>query len=873
MKRRNERQKGFTLIELLVVLIVIAVLAAVLVPALTSYLDDAREKKAVSEAQVCVTAATEWAAVQRTALISQAYKNNQTFADAYNAAGNTAKWSNDYAALNTAAPTVTGTPALAEGDGQYFLRPETTSNDTTTDEMKNTVKAAAGVDGKLQKLQLNADGKVLYLLYTSAEGITVAYTAAGTAQTPDTTVPVATLPEDTTPKPPTPSHSGDLVFCVLNEYTGDPVPGIKFHVLDEAGKTVFGSQATDDKGMVYFDLDVSGWDTRNSNNKKFTLCPDDWPVGYQQVFNVEFNISAYKSGESQTYNSYEINGIDKNINHEPQNNYKDGTIGTLDGGAYRHLYTFYARTVPTLELRVWDDGNKKLVENVNFTLSKDGKSIPITSGLTNTVLDVKLHEKDNLRPGSENKCLDMSQYGNYAKLLVNFTKVPKGYQYFDNCYLEIKLENQPEHNWQLSTAFQEGQTVNGNQAHTKIECKDVPNENKSIVTIHVQGGKDVNFFVYDGLDNVHTTQLPNAKLQLRKQDGAVLATFTTDENGKPNSAENFTETLPVGDYTLHLESGLPTGYDPPADIPFTIKPGAGGLLTIAGTGANASCVDNAKSTVTMLVTKHDTKRIQLQVVDAITGKPWAGVNVKVTGGSLNATDDSKRYYAIDSLAKNTQTFDWSTLDKGDITVIIAGSDNPGDFEKDHHNRFYTNNFVGSKYVFHLSKNSDGTVTLTETTKKEKFNGEISPDGSTVKVYAYPQVIVDFNTKGVFAGVGIAGRKSILHIVTSDGAIPTTVNGKELSTWEVKPDNHNHSVGLSLGSYKLYEERETYGYYKILNLPLEFKVTRQANGFPAVTNPDGSPILDYDTKLPYKDEKGNILPKITAWYESIAHVGS
>ena len=251
MKRRNERQKGFTLIELLVVLIVIAVLAAVLVPALTSYLDDAREKKAVSEAQVCVTAATEWAAVQRTALISQAYQNNKSFADAYNAAGNTAKWSNDYDALNTPAPTVTGTPALAEGDGQYFLRPESTPSDTTTGEMKNTVKAAAGVDGKLEKLQLNADGKVLYLRYTSAEGITVAYTAAGTAQDPATTVPVATLPEDTTPKPPTPSHSGDLVFCVLNEYTGEAVKGISFHLVDNTtGNQVSTPQTTDDKGMV-----------------------------------------------------------------------------------------------------------------------------------------------------------------------------------------------------------------------------------------------------------------------------------------------------------------------------------------------------------------------------------------------------------------------------------------------------------------------------------------------------------------------------------------------------------------------------------------------------------------------------------------------
>lgn len=867
MKRRNERQKGFTLIELLVVLIVIAVLAAVLVPALTSYLDDAREKKAVSEAQVCVTAATEWAAVQRTALISQAYQNNKSFADAYNAAGNTAKWSNDYAALNTAAPTVTGTPALAEGDGQYFLRPETTPSDTTTEEMKDTVKTAAGVDGKLEKLQLNADGKVLYLLYTSAEGIPVAYTAAGTAQDPATTVPVATLPEDTTPTPPTPSHSGDLVFCVKDEYTGDPVPGISFHVVDDEGNTVFPSQATDDKGMVYFDLDVSSWNPNSSNCKYFTLRPESWPEGYQQVFDVRFSISAEKKDGSQTYNSYRINGIEDDKN-ENTAKYKKGEPGTLPGGAKDHLYTFYARTVPTLKLRVLDVVNDRLLKDVKFTLSKEGtsQSIDITSDLNPTLLYVKLHEKDHLPSGC--KFIDLRSNDSTGDWLVNFTDVPEGYQYFDNCRITIRLQDGNGHNNQLYTEFQSGQWFGSKQSNTVITCDNQYDNNKYIVTIRVQGGKDVNFFVYDGLDNVHTTQLPNAKLQLRKQDGAVLATFTTDENGKPNGVENFTETLPVGDYTLHLESGKPDDYTQPADIPFKVELGAGGLLTLTG---DTAYVDNANSSVTMLVTKPNTKRIQLQVVDAITGKPWAGANVKVTGDSLKATKDEKRYYAIKSLTDNTHTFDLDLLKDGKITVTIVGSDNKNEIEEEYHEDSYINNFVGSKYVFHFSNNSDGTVTLTEDSGNYSKNGEI--DGSIVKVYAYPQVIVDFNTKGVFAGVGIAGRKSILHIVTSDGAIPTTVNGKELSTWEVKPDNHNHSVGLSLGSYKLYEERETYGYYKILNLPLEFKVTRQANGFPAVTNPDGSPILDYDTKQQYKDEKGNILPKITAWYKSIAHVGS
>lgn len=49
--------KGFTLVEIIVVLVILAVLATAMIPALTGYIDKAKEKTAIAEARNIVTAA------------------------------------------------------------------------------------------------------------------------------------------------------------------------------------------------------------------------------------------------------------------------------------------------------------------------------------------------------------------------------------------------------------------------------------------------------------------------------------------------------------------------------------------------------------------------------------------------------------------------------------------------------------------------------------------------------------------------------------------------------------------------------------------------------------------------------------------------
>ena len=49
MFKKLKDKKGFTLVELIVVLVILAILAALLVPALTGYIDKAREQSLISE--------------------------------------------------------------------------------------------------------------------------------------------------------------------------------------------------------------------------------------------------------------------------------------------------------------------------------------------------------------------------------------------------------------------------------------------------------------------------------------------------------------------------------------------------------------------------------------------------------------------------------------------------------------------------------------------------------------------------------------------------------------------------------------------------------------------------------------------------------
>ena len=200
LKRTLRSRRGFTLVELVVVLVIAGVTASFAVPALTGYIDNAKEKQAVSETQACVETATRIAA-QKYALVQNAsITGKNDGADALKS------WAGD---LKNEAPTVTGDIALTEGSGQYLLHVESAPTGSKT---PDGLASQAGVSGTVQWMTCNASGQVLYLVYTSADGIQVVYTATGTSARVDGSIGsiVVPKPDDTKPEPnPTPEPAPD----------------------------------------------------------------------------------------------------------------------------------------------------------------------------------------------------------------------------------------------------------------------------------------------------------------------------------------------------------------------------------------------------------------------------------------------------------------------------------------------------------------------------------------------------------------------------------------------------------------------------------------------------------------------------------------
>ena len=198
-RRKYESRRGFTLVELVVVLVILAILASVAVPAFSRQLETGQERKAVTEAQACVTAASGLGAQKyteaRTAYIQDSNKKIDT---------TLAAWAGE---VWDERPTVTGTLAQREGTGEYLLTPQNTPDGTAAGAAE--VKAAAGVDGTVLNFWCNTNGQIVYLLYRSADDILVAYANRAASGSSSVVIPTANVPTAVPGPTKTPSTEPD----------------------------------------------------------------------------------------------------------------------------------------------------------------------------------------------------------------------------------------------------------------------------------------------------------------------------------------------------------------------------------------------------------------------------------------------------------------------------------------------------------------------------------------------------------------------------------------------------------------------------------------------------------------------------------------
>ena len=245
LKRTPRSRDGFTLVELIVVLVILGVLATFAVPALTGYIDSAKEKQAVSEAQACVMTATRQGA-QNYALV----QNASVAGNAENAAALT-NWAGT---LTNEVPTVTGGDvALTEGSGQYLLH---VNNPPAGSITPVGISSDAGVKGTVQWMTCNASGQVLYLVYTSADGIQVVYTNSGTTSS----VNIGSDEAVVVPTPKKNDHSGGGETG--GGSTGGGISG---------GGTTGGTATADEHHFIIHLQDVSTADSTPFANRKYRI--------------------------------------------------------------------------------------------------------------------------------------------------------------------------------------------------------------------------------------------------------------------------------------------------------------------------------------------------------------------------------------------------------------------------------------------------------------------------------------------------------------------------------------------------------------------------------------------------------------------------
>ena len=589
LKRTLRSRRGFTLVELVVVLVIAGITASFAVPALTGYIDNAKEKQAVSETQACVETVTRIAA--------QKYAEWQRNTTYQLAGGKELTSSSEFQPLVGCTGTTSNTPpavtggdvALTEGSGQYLLHvskygpggfPKTGS---TAD-----ISAAASVTGTINTLTCSSSGQVVYLVYTSKDGITVVYTNNGRSSTVSTKADAVVVP------PPEPDSSGGGGETGGGGTTGGGETGGG----GTTGGGETGSTATASKQQFIIHMqDVSSKDSAPFANKTYHIrsgensfavksdsngdilldispreegrhlpetvigdtdtfiTEDKVPAGYQSIpSDTKIYISVHIKGN----NDYELGSIQDNRNYYPY-------VVEMD----KRRLTIMRFPVAKLKLRVTDLNNKALPRAI-FEITNGSDTVTLTCDDNGECyIPVKLHEGDNI---GESPYLTAENNQTYV---IKETYPPAGYQGDITCSFHLYYKAYPSEptphsqTWFYIDSFNDNPTEWGKYEREKtVGEKDsfhVTNTKRQLCTVYIRK-------IDDAGNPVSGASL---KLTADNNSNAIVNTNVMEsfvQSKQFSTAAAVFEVRQDQNYTLE-ETNAPSGYTKADNVTFTVESG------------------------------------------------------------------------------------------------------------------------------------------------------------------------------------------------------------------------------------------------------------------------------------------------------------